>query len=353
MLEALLAWAMLAAFVVYALTGGADFGGGMWDLLASGPRARRQREVIAEALAPIWEANHVWLIVVVVILFAAFPPAFGLIMTALHIPITVALLGIVLRGVAFVFRKYDAQTDAVHRRWSRVFGAASFFTPFVLGLSLGALASGTIRVEDGVLATGFFAGWTAPFALAVGLFAQGLFAFLAATYLTVEAEGEPAVQEDFRRRALVSGVLLAPAAALVFALARGGAPLIYEGLVSRWGAVLLAATSACAVGALAALWGRRFRWARGAAAAQVALILLGWGVAQYPYLIVPDVTFAATATDAATLRILLWILGAGVFILLPAFGYLFYVFKRPGAAERVDGRPARTASRPDQSAGSE
>src|SRR5438477_649847 len=137
---------ILVALVLYALSGGADYGGGMWDLLASGPRARAQREAIEHAIGPIWEANHVWLILVVVVLFTAFPLAFAAIMTALHIPITAALLGIVLRGSAFAFRKYDARDDAVHRRWSTLFGSASFFTPFALGVSLGALASGELRV---------------------------------------------------------------------------------------------------------------------------------------------------------------------------------------------------------------
>src|SRR5207237_10100955 len=141
-----------------------------------------KREAIGAAIGPIWEANHVWLILVVVVLFTAFPPAFAVIMTALHIPITAALVGIVLRGSAFAFRKYDGPDDTVHRRWSTLFGAASFFTPFALGVSLGALASGEIHVIAGEVASGFFAGWTRPFAVACGLVAQGLFAFLAAPY---------------------------------------------------------------------------------------------------------------------------------------------------------------------------
>jgi len=319
---------ILAALVIYALSGGADYGGGMWDLLARGPRASRQRAAIEHAIGPIWEANHVWLILVIVVLFTAFPPAFATIMTALHIPMTAILIGIVLRGSAFVFRKYDAQHDAVHRRWSTVFGAASFFTPFVLGLCLGALASGEIRVTDGRLSSGFFAGWTTLFAVACGLFAQGLFAFLAATYLTVDTEGEPELQAGFRTRALVSGGLLAPAAALTFVLARDGAPQIFARLTSWWAPLLVAVTSVCAIGALAALWSRRFRWARAAAVGQVMCILVGWGLAQYPHLVIPDLTLSNTATVPSTLHALQSVLAAGALVLFPAFGYLFYVFKR-------------------------
>ena len=326
-LELALGAVLLGSLGLYALSGGADFGGGMWDLLATGPRARRQREAIEHAIAPIWEANHVWLILVIVVLFTAFPPAFAAIMTALHIPMAAILLGIVLRGSAFVFRKYDAPDDRVHRRWSLVFGVASLFTPFLLGLCLGALASGEIRVGDGRVPSGFFAGWTSAFAVSCGLFAQSLFAFLAATYLTVDTDGEPDLQDDFRRRALAAGLSLAPAAALTFMLARSGAPIVFRGLTNWWAPGLLTVTSACAVGALWTLWARRFRWARLAAVGQVACILLGWGFAQFPYLVVPDLTLANSAAEPATLSILAWALLAGAVVLFPSFGYLFYVFK--------------------------
>jgi cytochrome d ubiquinol oxidase subunit II len=326
--ELLVALVVVAGLVLYALSGGADYGGGMWDLLATGPRAQRQRDVIEHAIGPIWEANHVWLILVVVVLFTAFPPAFGVLMTALHVPVTLVLLGVVLRGSAFAFRKYD---PGGRRPWGTIFGVASLATPFFLGVTLGGVASGDIRVEGGHVTTGFFAGWTSPFALACGAYAQGLFAFLAAVYLTVDAEHDRAVQEDFRRRALAAGVALAPVAALVFALARRGAPEIFHGLTDWWAPLLLLATSICAVGALLGLWRRRYRTARLAAAGQVTLILLGWGFAQYPHLVVPDVTIAGAATEAATLRLLLWTLALGAVVLFPSFAYLFYVFRRARA----------------------
>jgi cytochrome d ubiquinol oxidase subunit II len=331
-LELVCALVILGALVIYALTGGADYGGGMWDLLATGPRAQRQREVIEHAIGPIWEANHVWLILVVVVLFTAFPPAFAAMMIALHVPVTLVLIGVVLRGAAFAFRKYDPAGDRAHRRWSTVFGVASVLTPFFLGITLGGLAGGDVRVQNGHVPTGFFAGWTAPFALACGAFAQVLFAFLAAVYLTVDAEGEPEVQTDFRRRALAAGLALAPVAGAVFTLARGGAPRIFAGLTGWWAPPLLLATSVCAVAGLLALWARRFRTARLAAAGQVSLILAGWGIAQYPYLIVPDVTIAGAATEAATLRLLVASLGLGALLLFPSFGYLFYVFRRQGTS---------------------
>jgi cytochrome bd ubiquinol oxidase subunit II len=190
---------------------------------------------------------------------------------------------------------------------------------------------GEIRVSDGRVVSGFFAGWTSPFALACGAFAQGLFAFLAAVYLTVDAEDTGPVQEDFRGRALVTGVALAPVAALVSA---SPAPEIVRGLTDWWAPLLLLATSICAVGALLALWTRRFRIARVAAGGQVTLILLGWSLAQYPRLIVPDVSIMAAAAEPATLRLLVVTLAVGAVVLFPSFGYLFYVFR----GER-EGRP--------------
>src|ERR1044071_6008281 len=177
-LELLAAGAMVVSLMFYALLGGADYGGGVWDLLARGRRARAQREVIAEAIGPVWEANHVWLILVLVILFTGFPPAFAAIATALHVPLTLLLVGIVLRGSAFTFRTYDSQRDDVQRRWSRVFSAASIITPVLLGVTVGAIASGTIKVENGVVTSGFWRSWLAPFPFAAGLFAPPLLPFL-------------------------------------------------------------------------------------------------------------------------------------------------------------------------------
>ena len=327
MLAAVIAVFILLALILYALMAGADFGGGLWDLLATGPRAVAQREAITRAIAPIWEANHVWLILVVVLLFTGFPAAFAAMMTALNIPVTVMLIGIVLRGAAFVFRNYDTRPGAGRHRWGMVFGLASLFTPFLQGMILGALATGRIRVTDGVVTSGFLAGWLTPFAFACGGFALGLFAFLAATYLTLATPDGSSLQNDFRRRALGSGVLLGPLAGAVFLTALTGAPDLFHGLTAWWAPWLLLVTSVCALAALAALATRRFAVARVAAAGQVTLILLGWCLAQYPNLIMPDVTVANAGAPAATLRLLLLALGAGTVILLPSLVFLFRLFQ--------------------------
>lgn len=328
MLETIIALVTLASLIIYALMGGADFGGGVWDLLARGPRAARQRKQIADAIAPIWEANHVWLILVIVLLFTAFPIAFAAMMNALHLPLTAMLVGIVLRGSAFVFRKYDRKDARVRRLWSVVFGVSSFLTPFVQGLCLGALAGGRIRAENGLVVSGFFAGWTSGFAIACGVFAVALFSFLAAVYLTVDSADDTEVQNDFRWRAIAAELALAPIAAAVFFTARaGGASEMYAGLTRWWAPVLLAATSGAALLALFGLLRRSFRLARAAAIAQVTLILVGWSAAQFPHLIVPDIDILASAAPPITLRLLIGALGLGAIVLLPSLYYLFRVFK--------------------------
>jgi len=326
-LELWLAGVLMVSLNLYALGAGADFGGGVWDMLASGPRQRAQRDTIVHAIGPIWEANHVWLILVIVVLFVAFPVAFAAIGTALHIPLTVMLIGIVLRGSAFAFRSYGGEDDAMQRRWGRTFAMASVVTPVMLGVCAGAVASGAIRVRDGRVLTDFVSAWRAPFPFAIGLFTLALFAFLAAVYLTLETD-DPDLRSDFRRRALLAAVAVGAMALVSFLLAGTGAPSIRRGLARQWWSLpFQMVTGLVAVGAIAALWARRFPLARGLAMTQVTLILWGWGLAQFPFLIEPDLTFESAAAPGSVLRPLLAALAAGVVVLGPALAYLFRVFK--------------------------
>lgn len=319
----LLGGALLAALVLYALLGGADFGGGIWDLLASGPRKAEQRALVERAIGPIWEANHVWLILVVVVLFTAFPRAFAAISVELFVPLVLLLAGIVLRGTSFTFRTYDRPDDRVQARWGLVFSASSVVAPLMLGVAVGALASGRLRVA----AQGSEPlSWLSPFAVAVGLFAAALFAYLAATYLAVEAQGT--LRDDFRRRAIAAGIAVFACAAAAAALSFREAPLVFAGLTRRpWSVALHLATGAAAVTAFLMLSRGRVRAARGAAVVQVALILIGWGASQYPYLVVPDVTLASASAPRVTQVALLWALAGGGVLLFPALFVLFRVFK--------------------------
>jgi cytochrome bd ubiquinol oxidase subunit II len=182
-----LAAVMAGSLVLYVLFGGADYGAGLWDLLSSGPLKEKQKCLIANAIRPIWEANHVWLILILVLLFAGFPRAFGAIMIALYVPIFLMLLGIVLRGSAFVFRAYSTVNSSMQRTYAYVFSASSSFTPIFAGIVLASLSDDHIFVTHDESLNGYLFNWLSSFSLSVGLFALALFAYLAAAYLAVEA----------------------------------------------------------------------------------------------------------------------------------------------------------------------
>ncbi|HEV7706539.1 MAG TPA: cytochrome d ubiquinol oxidase subunit II [Gemmatimonadaceae bacterium] len=324
-----IAGVIMVALTFYVLFAGADFGGGVWDFFARGDRQKAQRDLISHAIAPIWEANHVWLILVIVLLFTCFPVAFSTIAITLHIPLTLMLIGIVLRGSAFIFRSYGSDVDATQLRWGRVFAIASIITPVLLGMCVGAIATGNIGQSTfaGSFVAQYITPWLSAFGIGVGLFALALFSFLAAVYLTVEAHGTE-LQEDFRTRALWAAGAVFVIAFGVLALSWNGAPMVRQALMGgRWAVLFHIVTGIAAVGAIAALWTRHFRFARLAAAAQVTFILWGWAAAQYPYLLPPTLTIDASAAPTRTLVLVLWALAVGGCVLFPSLYYLFRIFK--------------------------
>lgn len=325
-LEMCLGLVGLAALIAYAVLGGADFGAGVWDLLARGTRGEQQREAIAHGMGPVWEANHVWLIFLIVLLFSCFPPAFSALSVALFVPFHLALVGIVLRGAAFVFRAYGAGSGRSGRVWSRVFGAASSLTPLLFGMCLGAVTSGEIGIEGGRVVSDPWTPWTGPFSWSVGALSVSTCATLTAVYLTLETRG--ALQEDFRRMALWAGGALTALALLTLLLARTEAPAFYRQLTGPGTAPLFAGAALAATGALGALIRRGYGLARLLSVSLVALLVLGWGSAQQPHLIYPGITLAAAAAPEPTLRFVWISLLPGAALLIPSLALLFYVFKR-------------------------
>ena len=313
---------------LYVLLGGADFGGGVWDLLATGPRRQRQRALIAEAIAPVWEANHVWLIFVLTGLVAAFPTVFADLFVALYLPFSLVLLGIVFRGAAFAFRAHGDRDSPWVRTWTRVFGVASLVSPFLLGAAAASIASGRIRVIDGEVEAGLVSAWTGVLSLFAGLFAVAICAYLAATYLVVEADAraDAELARDFRDRAFSSGVVAGALAASGLVVVHTHAPVLWEGMTERGIPFVVVSI----VGGLASLGAGRAgasRAARAAAAVAVGAVLWGWGAAQWPYLIVPDVTAEAAAAPQDTVRIVAVGFTLGGLLLLPSLLALFRVFK--------------------------
>jgi cytochrome d ubiquinol oxidase subunit II len=320
---------------LYALLGGADFGGGVWDLLAVGPGRDRQRELISDAIAPVWEANHVWLIFVLTGLFAAFPVVFADLSVALYLPFSLVLLGIVFRGAAFAFRAHGDRESPWVRTWTRVFGVASLVSPFLLGAAAAAIASGRIRVIDGTVEAGMVSAWTGPLSIVAGLLAVAMCGYLAATYLIVEAvaRGDEGLESDFRARAMVSGVVAGAIAAVGLLVLRSEAPSVWDGMVER-GLAFVALSAVGGLSSLGAMAARRYRLARIAAAVAVGAVLWGWGAAQWPYLVVPDVTAEASAAPADTVRLVAIGFTVGGLLLLPSLLALFRVFKGSAAGAR-------------------
>lgn len=302
------------ALTAYAVLAGADFGGGVWDLFASGPRARELRQAVALAMGPVWEANHVWLIFMITGLFTAFPAAFGMLSLDLYVPFTIALVGIVLRGASFAFRAHGREAVGGPSAWGVAFGTASVIAPFFLATGIGAVAVGLTS-----------SSWAAPYSVLIGVFAVAMCAYLAATYLTVETEGT-ALEADFRQRAVVAGLVAGILAVVCLALAPFAAPNLAHALLGRGLPLVLLALINGPI-ALAAVWRSRPGIARVAVAGQVVLVLWAWAVGQWPYLIPPNVTIDAVAAPNSTLDALLVVIAAGMLLLVPSLAILFSVFK--------------------------
>jgi len=327
----LLAGAILVSLVMYSLLAGADYGAGFWDLMCSGPRQQEQRHLIEQAIGPVWEANHVWLILTIVLLFAGFSDAFGALCIGLAIPLFLVLLGIVLRGCSFVFRSYFTGERQTQLYWGKVFSISSSMTPFFLGILIGAISCDSVVIHAGVSENGFLKTWLLPFPIAVGILAFSLFAYLSACYLAADA-GSAALKDDFRMRGLIAGLVSIAMALITYAVAGSSAAGIRQALSSRPAAWLI---EVCALGstivAFRGLWLRRFQHARIAAAIQVALIVAGWGIAQYPYLIRPGITIASSAAPDNVAAAIDLALGCGAIVLIPSLMALFTVFKKTQA----------------------
>ncbi len=316
------------SLIAYAVLGGADFGGGIWDFFASGPQAERQRRLIGHALGPVWEANHVWLIFLIVGLFTAFPFAFSVLSTALIVPFTLALIGIVLRGAAFIFHAQPDESGTLGKVWGRVFSSASTITPFLFGTAAAAVASGQVRVQGGRVQTDLLTGWTTPFALTIGALALTLCAVLAAVNLILEAQSsnEPELVEAFRRRAMIAGAITLALDVVAFILSPFQAPLLWHGMLTH-ALPLVIATGLIGLGAAVSLVLRRYRLMRVLTFSVTALIFASWGLSQFPYLIPVAVTINNAASPPATLQALLIGTSIGMALLLPSLWLLFRVFR--------------------------
>jgi cytochrome bd ubiquinol oxidase subunit II len=310
----------LAAYVVFA---GADFGAGLWYLLAGPGRGGRAiRDFSYHAMAPVWEANHVWLIFVLVVAWTAYPTAFGSIASTLALPLFVAAVGIILRGTAYALRSGAPPDRETEGATGFVFGASSILTPLALGAAVGAIASG--RVPVGNAEGDFVTSWLNATSLLTGALAVATSGYLAAVYLAGDAarEGRPELARAFRIRALAMGVVAGALAAGGLVVLREDARPLFDDLTGGAGLAAVLLSALAGLGTLGLVWTRRYEPARVSAALAVAAIIAGWGIAQSPDLL-PGLTIEEAAAGRSTLWALLISIAAGLVILVPSLALLY------------------------------
>jgi cytochrome d ubiquinol oxidase subunit II len=331
---------LLLAVVAYAVFGGADFGAGFWDLIAGGPeRGKHPRDMIEHSIGPVWEANHVWLIFIFVILWTSFPEAYASITLTLFVPLTIAALGIVLRGASFAFRKAVVTTN--HRRiFGAAFAASSVLVPYCMGAVAGGIASG--RVPAGGQAGDPVRSWINPTSILGGVLAVAAVAYLAAVYLVWDARrlDNTAMVEYFRRRAVIAAAVVGVIGIIGIFVLSADAPYLFDGLASR-ALPLVILGALCGVAALVLLVRHASRGARLIAVVAVASTILGWGVAQWPYILPESLTFSAAAAPAGTLGTVLVVVVLAALIVVPGFVLLFVLDQKGLLPEEgVDDEPA-------------
>ena len=329
--DVILAGALGASILLFALAGGADFGAGFWSLLARrGERATEQQQLIERSIGPLWEANELWIVVSAVILWSAFTPAFAAYGTALFVPFVLAIGGVLLRGAFLAFR-IEAQEEAprAYRFFGEIFGSMSIVTPFFLGTAAGAIASGRLRLNENELPVdGYFQPWLGPFPIIVGILGVVTCTYLSAIYLTIDAADNEPLQEDFRLRGIISGVALGVLGVAAIPITRLNAPHMWEGLApGKPASVLMIVAAAFVVASVVLLFLRRYWFARAAAILQVVSVFCAWAVAQYPYLLVPDITIQDAASPRSVLVAMSILIIAYVVVLGPALYLLFRLFK--------------------------
>jgi cytochrome bd ubiquinol oxidase subunit II len=314
---------LIVALAAYAVLGGADFGAGFWDLTAGGAeRGSRVRGLIKRSMGPVWEANHVWLIVVLVILWTCFPHAFGPLMETLYVPLFLAAVGIVFRGAAFALRG-EAATIAEARVLGATFALSSLLTPFFFGCAIGAVASGQVPVDGDPSAP--IASWTNATSILAGLMAVASGAYIAAVFLAADATRieMPDLADAFRRRALGAAVVAGALAIGGLAVVNSDAPDLYDGLTSGIALVMVIASALIGLATIGLIWTRRFEIARYSSGLAVGAILAGLALALRPDFLPGELTLKDAAAGNPTLIATLIALVLALAVIVPSLWWLF------------------------------
>jgi len=311
----------------YALFGGADFGAGFWDLVAGGAEKGKQpRAVVDHSIGPVWEANHVWLIFILVVMWTCFSEAFGSIMLTLFVPLSLAALGIVLRGSSFAFRKEVFRTSS-RRNFGAAFAISSVLVPFCFGAVAGAIASG--RVPAGGVAGDPWDSWINPTSILGGVLAVTVCAYLSSVYMVWDAKrfGDDEMVEYFRRRGIGMALVVGVVALAGIWVLHDDARYVFDGLTSR-ALPLVVISALCGVGSILLLRRVNHRGARLLAAGAVVSVIWAWGVAQWPYILPTTLKVSQAAAPDATLETVLIVFVLAAILILPSLGLLYVLDQR-------------------------
>ena len=340
--EIILMLFIVGALAAYGVLGGADFGAGVWELNTRLRSTESEKQLLYKAIGPVWEANHVWLIFVLIVLWTGFPQGFAAICRIASVPLALALVGIVFRGAAYAFRSTLAGLPQQRRAWETVFALASTAAPFFMGCTIGCLASGQPSINsDGEFSGNWLTEWISFESLFFGFFAVGICSFVASVFLTREARvfdrqhTEPQstrvashgdLENTWRRRALAMGWIVGGLSLAGLVIAATRMPTIWAGMLARaWPAILLAIICGSAT-----IWltQRRNDWlATITASLTVASVLFGWAWAQYPYLVIPNISIHAGDTPTNVMWLTIWCVVGGLVVIAPPMAWLFYLFK--------------------------
>ncbi|MEU3993191.1 cytochrome d ubiquinol oxidase subunit II [Streptomyces platensis] len=342
-MAAFIAGVLVLAIAAYACAGGTDYGAGFWDLLAGGAeRGKRPRWLIDHAMAPVWEANNVWLIFVLVTMWTGFPTMFQAVFSAMWLPLALAAVGLVLRGAGFALRK-PTRRLAQRRIYGAVFAISSLLTPFFLGTVLGGIAAGRVKVGTAASAD----AWANGTSVLAGLLAVAATAFLGAVFLCSDAlrYGADDLVDYFRLRALIAFAAVVVLALIGLPVTRNDAGYVWDGLTGGPGLLLIALAAVCGLATVLLLLRRSYGWSRYTSVASVALTVGAWGFAQRPYVLPTSLTVAEAAGAAHTLRWLVIVTAIAIVLVGPAL-VLLYRLATMGELEELTDADTRAARVP-------
>lgn len=321
-----------ASILLYLLLGGADFGAGIIELFTSQKNKQVTRKTLYSAIGPIWEANHMWLIIAIVILFVGFPVIYSTMSVNLHIPLTIMLIGIIARGTAFTFRHYDAVVDDMQHLYNTIFAISSFTTPLFLGIIAGSAVSGHIDPQAGSFADAYIFSWLHWFGITVGLFTVSICGFLASVYLI----GETKVEHErlrFAHKAQFFNIAAVICGALVFAAAWYEHIPLLDWVFGNWvGRIAILSATLSLIWMWTLLYQGKIGLLRPLAGFQVTMILLTTTFRHFPNIVLFSdggyLSLTEHAGQEKTIEALAWALLLGSILILPALFYLIYSFQK-------------------------